>query len=159
MQWFHSRRHCNNDAAKGTVQNVDMDHIDVMMSMVANNFSNCLAWWLWAREGSCCTGLWTIPIIVGIVRKSTSVWPWQCVWNAGRLIHLSYHGVVAAGWHVHFLSDDREFGGRLDFNTTELSGDLTIFADYELHLPVWNQAREHELDMNGLDDDSRGWRK
>jgi len=63
-----------------------------------------------------------------------------------------YHGVVAAGWHIHFLSDDRQFAGHvLAFNAQTLTGTLTAFADYQLHLPIDNVAfREHELDMTNL---------
>ena len=63
-----------------------------------------------------------------------------------------YQGTVAAGWHVHFLSDDRTFGGHvLGFDADQLEGDLTIFDNYELHLPIDNQEfREHHVDMDGL---------
>ena len=60
--------------------------------------------------------------------------------------------MVAAGWHVHFISDDRQFAGHvLEFQAPELTGSLVAFSDYQLHLPIENTAfREHHLDMNGL---------
>ncbi|MGK4063136.1 acetolactate decarboxylase [Weissella paramesenteroides] len=63
-----------------------------------------------------------------------------------------YQGTVAAGWHVHFLSDDRTFGGHvLGFDADKLEGDLTIFDNYELHLPIDNKEfREHHVDMDDL---------
>lgn len=63
-----------------------------------------------------------------------------------------YQGTVAAGWHVHFLSDNRTFGGHvLGFDANELAGDLTIFDNYELHLPIHDKEfREHHVDMDGL---------
>ena len=63
-----------------------------------------------------------------------------------------YHGVLAAGWHVQFISDDRQFAGHvLEFQAPELTGSLVAFSDYQLHLPIENTAfREHHLDMNGL---------
>lgn len=151
--------HNNNDATeKITLQNVDMDHIDVIDERkLANNFSAIVL------RGD------FDHVKVRVAPKASEPFPSllelaenQPVFDrdnvSGTLVGYYspelYHGVVAAGWHVHFLSDDREFGGHvLDFNAAELSGDLTVFADYELHLPIDNQAfREHELDMNGLDD-------
>lgn len=63
-----------------------------------------------------------------------------------------YHGVVAAGWHIHFLSDDRQFAGHvLAFEAQNLVGTLTAFSDYQLHLPIDNaDFRQHELDMTNL---------
>ena len=45
--------------------------------------------------------------------------------------------VTAAGWHLHFISDDRQFEGHvLEFTGGKLDGNLEIFDSFEQHLPV-----------------------
>ena len=45
--------------------------------------------------------------------------------------------VTAAGWHLHFISDDRQFEGHvLEFTVSELTGKLELFDSFEQHLPV-----------------------
>lgn len=62
--------------------------------------------------------------------------------------------ITAAGWHLHFISDDRQFAGHLlAFEADELSGQYEIFDNLEQHLPVNNTAfRESEVDMSTLRD-------
>lgn len=49
--------------------------------------------------------------------------------------------VTAAGWHLHFISDDRQFAGHLlDFTAAELSGDLQVFDQLDQHFPVGDAA-------------------
>jgi acetolactate decarboxylase len=63
-----------------------------------------------------------------------------------------YAGAVAPGWHLHFLSDDRQFGGHmLEVSGTELVGRLEQFEDFNLHLPIHDAAFEnHQLQTKGL---------
>ncbi|QBO36169.1 acetolactate decarboxylase [Periweissella cryptocerci] len=66
-----------------------------------------------------------------------------------------FGGLTAAGWHLHFLSDDRQFGGHiLDFAGTNIKGELQIFENFEQHFPIANQAfRDHTVDLDTLKDD------
>lgn len=56
-----------------------------------------------------------------------------------------YQGTVAAGWHLHFLSDDHQFGGHLlETQTDALSGTLESFSDFQIHLPIDDEDfRDH----------------
>lgn len=65
-----------------------------------------------------------------------------------------YQGAVAAGWHLHFLSDDHTFGGHLLALTGDnLTGTLEEFADFQLHLPIDNASfKNHTLDLDGLNE-------
>lgn len=65
-----------------------------------------------------------------------------------------FGSVTAAGWHLHFLSDDRQFAGHLlEFNAAHLTGDLEIFDTLEQHFPVADQAfRQGEVDLATLRD-------
>ncbi|QOD86304.1 acetolactate decarboxylase [Weissella viridescens] len=63
-----------------------------------------------------------------------------------------YQGTVAAGWHLHFLSDDHTFGGHLlETHTEQLQGTLELMSDFQLHLPIENEAfRDHTPMADGL---------
>lgn len=63
-----------------------------------------------------------------------------------------YEGAVVAGWHLHFISDDRTFGGHLlDYTAGDLEGNYQVFDDFNLHLPIQNKAfRDYHQDMQGL---------
>lgn len=63
-----------------------------------------------------------------------------------------FNGPTAAGWHVHFLSDDRQFAGHiLDFSAEQVTGDLQIFDEFVQHLPIDNpDFRQMTLDFDGL---------
>ncbi|ADG40089.1 MULTISPECIES: acetolactate decarboxylase [Leuconostoc] len=63
-----------------------------------------------------------------------------------------FNGPTAAGWHVHFLSDDKKFAGHvLDFSATEVDGTLQLFDDFIQHLPIDNaEFRDMSLDLDGL---------
>lgn len=65
-----------------------------------------------------------------------------------------YQGAVAAGWHLHFLSDDKQFGGHLlEIQATALHGNLEQFSDFQLHLPIDNPSfKKHTLDLDGLNE-------
>lgn len=60
--------------------------------------------------------------------------------------------ITAAGWHLHFISDDCQFAGHLlDFAAPELSGSLEVFDTLEQHLPIENRPfRESTVDMRTL---------
>ncbi|MBM7616662.1 acetolactate decarboxylase [Weissella uvarum] len=64
-----------------------------------------------------------------------------------------YQGTVAAGWHLHFLSDDHTFGGHLlEVQTQQVTGTLESFSDFQLHLPIEDQSfRDHNADVDDLD--------
>lgn len=63
-----------------------------------------------------------------------------------------FNGPTAAGWHVHFLSDDRQFAGHiLDFSAHNVSGTLQIFDEFVQHSPINDPAfRQMTLDFDGL---------
>lgn len=60
--------------------------------------------------------------------------------------------ITAAGWHLHFISDDRQFAGHLlAFNAPQLTGDFEVFDNLEQHLPIDNQEfRKSTVDMSTL---------
>ncbi|MCT4396015.1 acetolactate decarboxylase [Periweissella beninensis] len=63
--------------------------------------------------------------------------------------------VTAGGWHLHFLSDDRQFGGHLlDFVGTNLTGTYQIFDSLEQHFPVSDpEFRAYDIDLASLQAD------
>ncbi|KZD14833.1 acetolactate decarboxylase [Oenococcus oeni] len=63
-----------------------------------------------------------------------------------------YEGTTAAGFHLHILSDDRQFGGHLlDFKIKKADLQVQIFQDFQLHLPIENpDFRRRELDLETL---------
>lgn len=65
-----------------------------------------------------------------------------------------FGSVTADGWHLHFISDDRQFAGHLlEFTAPALTGDLQIFDTLEQHLPIADQSfRQGEVDMATLRD-------
>ena len=62
--------------------------------------------------------------------------------------------ITAAGWHLHFISDDRQFAGHLlAFDAPKLTGSFEIFDNLEQHLPIHNKEfRESTVDMATLRD-------
>ncbi|MGX7051972.1 acetolactate decarboxylase [Leuconostoc palmae] len=63
-----------------------------------------------------------------------------------------FNGPTAAGWHLHFLSDDKKFAGHmLDFEAENISGTLQIFDSFIQHLPIENpEFRDMQLELEGL---------
>ena len=57
--------------------------------------------------------------------------------------------VTAAGWHLHFISDDRQFAGHvLEFTGGELTGELEVFDNLEQHFPITDQEfRQGRVDL------------
>ena len=50
-----------------------------------------------------------------------------------------FHGAAAAGFHLHFISDDRKFGGHvLDFKLSYGTVDLMELAEFRQHFPTEN---------------------
>ncbi|RZQ57969.1 acetolactate decarboxylase [Weissella paramesenteroides] len=50
-----------------------------------------------------------------------------------------YTGVMAGGWHIHFISDDRTIGGHvLYFDTDNVDLEIYVFDTLNLHLPTNN---------------------
>ena len=50
-----------------------------------------------------------------------------------------FHGAAAAGFHLHFISDDRKFGGHvLDFKLSDGTVDLMELAEFRQHFPTEN---------------------
>ncbi|TYC47377.1 acetolactate decarboxylase [Leuconostoc litchii] len=64
-----------------------------------------------------------------------------------------FGGPTAAGWHLHFLSDDLAFAGHvLDFNATDVDGTIQIFDNFLQHLPINNEDfRSMNQDITDLD--------
>lgn len=66
-----------------------------------------------------------------------------------------YQGVSAAGFHLHFISDDRTFGGHVlgyDLKTAKL--ELMAINDFHQHLPLDNQDfLEKEVELAGIAED------
>lgn len=60
--------------------------------------------------------------------------------------------VTAAGWHLHFISDDRQIAGHLlDFESEKLSGNLEIFDTLDQHFPVNNtEFRNSKVDLSSV---------
>lgn len=65
-----------------------------------------------------------------------------------------FGSVTAAGWHLHFISDDRQFAGHLlEFNADHLTGDLQVFDQLDQHFPITDQAfRQGKVDLASLRD-------
>ncbi|QNQ83685.1 acetolactate decarboxylase [Lactobacillus sp. PV037] len=63
--------------------------------------------------------------------------------------------VTAGGWHLHFLSDDRQIGGHLlDFKSKKLVGNLEVFETFEQHFPIYNQEfRNGKVNLDTLRQD------
>lgn len=63
-----------------------------------------------------------------------------------------FGNITAAGWHLHFLSDDHQFGGHLlSFTGTDLKGSYEVFDGIEQHFPINNaEFRSHENDLETL---------
>lgn len=50
-----------------------------------------------------------------------------------------FHGAAAAGFHLHFISDDRQFGGHvLDFELSNGKVELMELAEFRQHFPTEN---------------------
>ena len=60
--------------------------------------------------------------------------------------------VTSAGWHLHFISEDRQFEGHLlELDGTKASGKLEVFDSFEQHLPVNDKDfRNEEVDLKTL---------
>lgn len=52
-----------------------------------------------------------------------------------------YTGVMANGWHLHFLSNDFTIGGHvLDFSAEHLSGTVDTFDTVKVSMPIHNDS-------------------
>lgn len=52
-----------------------------------------------------------------------------------------YTGVMANGWHLHFLSNDFTIGGHvLDFSAEYLSGTIDTFDTVKISMPIHNDS-------------------
>lgn len=63
-----------------------------------------------------------------------------------------FHGAAAAGFHLHFISDDRKFGGHvLDFELAEGKADLMELAEFRQHFPTENaDYLENEIKLDEI---------
>ncbi|QNQ80438.1 acetolactate decarboxylase [Lactobacillus sp. PV034] len=51
-----------------------------------------------------------------------------------------FNSVTAGGWHLHFISDDRQVAGHLlEFQGQNLTGNLEVFDTFEQHFPIEDQ--------------------
>lgn len=66
-----------------------------------------------------------------------------------------FNTVTAGGWHLHFISDDRQIGGHLlEFEGENLQGNLEIFDTLEQHFPINNQEfRKGKVNLETLQKD------
>lgn len=64
----------------------------------------------------------------------------------------SFGSITAAGWHLHFLSDDHQYEGHLlSFNAQSMTGNYEIFDQLDQHFPVNNKEfRESDVDVKSL---------
>ena len=60
-----------------------------------------------------------------------------------------FHGAAAAGFHLHFISDDRTFAGHvLDFEVAAGEVELMELAEFRQHFPIDNQDYlQREIDV------------
>ncbi len=65
-----------------------------------------------------------------------------------------FQGMAAAGYHLHFLADNKSIGGHLlDFNIKEATVYLQPFTTIEQHLPMDNQEfLNKDLDIADMHD-------
>ncbi|MDU6523136.1 acetolactate decarboxylase [Enterococcus devriesei] len=66
-----------------------------------------------------------------------------------------FQGAAAAGFHLHFISDDRQFGGHvLDFELTEGKVELMELAEFRQHFPTENtDYLENEIKLDDISKD------
>lgn len=66
-----------------------------------------------------------------------------------------FQGAAAAGFHLHFISDDRHFGGHvLDFELTEGKVELMELAEFRQHFPTENtDYLENEIKLDDISKD------
>lgn len=65
-----------------------------------------------------------------------------------------FQGMAAAGYHLHFLADNKSVGGHLlDFKIKEATVSLQPFTTIEQHLPMDNQEfLDKDLDISDMHD-------
>jgi acetolactate decarboxylase len=63
-----------------------------------------------------------------------------------------FHGAAAAGFHLHFISDNHQFAGHiLDFGLISGEAELMEVAEFRQHFPVDNQDfLEREIDVEKI---------
>lgn len=63
-----------------------------------------------------------------------------------------FHGAAAAGFHLHFISDDHQFGGHvLDFELAKGQVDLMELAEFRQHFPTENSDYlENEIKLDEI---------
>ncbi|MFR3361120.1 MAG: acetolactate decarboxylase [Enterococcus canintestini] len=66
-----------------------------------------------------------------------------------------FHGAAAAGFHLHFISDDHKFGGHvLDFTIDKGKVELMELAEFRQHFPTENpDYLEKEIEISKIADD------
>lgn len=64
----------------------------------------------------------------------------------------AFGSITAAGWHLHFLSDDHQYEGHLlSFAAAQLMGDYEVFDQLDQHFPVNNKEfRQSDVDLASL---------
>ncbi|MBV7389655.1 acetolactate decarboxylase [Enterococcus alishanensis] len=66
-----------------------------------------------------------------------------------------FHGASVAGFHLHFISDDRTFGGHvLDFKLSEGKVALEELEEFRQHFPINDEDfLEQEIDFDSISKD------
>jgi len=58
-------------------------------------------------------------------------------------------GIGVGGMHLHFLSEDHQFGGHiLDFSASDISVSIQPLFEYQIHLPDVQSFSEADLDQD-----------
>ncbi|MFW3458706.1 acetolactate decarboxylase [Staphylococcus caprae] len=68
-----------------------------------------------------------------------------------------FHGVGSAGFHIHFASDERDYGGHvLDFEVDDVKVEIQNFETFEQHFPVNAKSfTEAHIDYKDVADEIR----
>ncbi|WP_295731861.1 acetolactate decarboxylase [uncultured Limosilactobacillus sp.] len=64
----------------------------------------------------------------------------------------AFGSVTAAGWHLHFISDDHQFAGHLlSFAAPQMNGNYEVFDQLDQHFPIHNdEFRQSDVDLKSL---------
>lgn len=63
-----------------------------------------------------------------------------------------FHGAAAAGFHLHFISDDHQFAGHvLDFSLISGEAEVMEVAEFRQHFPIENaEFLQREIDVEKI---------
>ncbi|WP_169515639.1 acetolactate decarboxylase [Glaciibacter superstes] len=68
-----------------------------------------------------------------------------------------FQGITVAGYHLHFIDDDRETGGHsLDYVLRDGTLQIEAFAGFNVRMPNGEEYRRADLDESDVDEAVRG---